>query len=225
MLATSIAAAKRASTDDTTIKPEIVNNINAEDKDDRHNVFCLFAIGVNVAIKLADDERNVMNIQTIHQKNNVGNEFITATYRRINKIRRDGKQVHFRNRPTIATYHKHNKTAMLTHNSGADGHFLRNEDRKKFCLPIFQVSAKKLGVTNDGACNSKYVTILPSPQISNRAAEADTFKESQTPLMSVGKTAEDGNVSIFTKDGVTVYKEEDVLITCQRNPILVSKKD
>ena len=38
------------------------------------------------------------------------------------------------------------------------------------------------------------------------------------------KTADDGNVSIFTKDGVTVYKEEDVLITCQRKPILVGKR-
>ena len=43
--------------------------------------------------------------------------------------------------------------------------------------------------------------------------------------MSVGKTADNGNVSIFTKDGVTVYKEEDVLITCQRNPILIGKRD
>ena len=43
--------------------------------------------------------------------------------------------------------------------------------------------------------------------------------------MSVGKTADDGNVSIFTKDGVTVYKEEDVLITCHRKLILVDKRD
>ena len=43
--------------------------------------------------------------------------------------------------------------------------------------------------------------------------------------MSVGKTADDGNVSILTKDGVTVYKEEDVLITCERNPILVGNRD
>ena len=43
--------------------------------------------------------------------------------------------------------------------------------------------------------------------------------------MSVGKTADDGNVSIFTQDGVTVYKEEDLLTTCQRNTILVGKRD
>ena len=43
--------------------------------------------------------------------------------------------------------------------------------------------------------------------------------------MSVVKTADDGNLSIFTKDGVTLYKEEYVLITCQRNPILIGNRD
>ena len=87
------------------------------------------------------------------------------------------------------------------------------------------MSAKKLVVANGGACNSKYVTTLPFPQLSNRAAEADTFKEFPTYLMSVGKTADGGNVSIFTKERVPVFKEEDVLITCQRKPIIVGKRD
>ena len=41
--------------------------------------------------------------------------------------------------------------------------------------------------------------------------------------MSVGKTADDDNMSIFTKEGVPVYKEEDVLITCQIKPIIIRK--
>ena len=41
----------------------------------------------------------------------------------------------------------------------------------------------------------------------------------------MGKTAGDGNVSIFTKKGVTVHKEEDVLITCKGAPILIEKRD
>jgi hypothetical protein len=32
--------------------------------------------------------------------------------------------------------------------------------------------------------------------------------------MSVGKTADNDTVSVFTKEGVNVFKEEDVLITC-----------
>ena len=86
-----------------------------------------------------------------------------------------------------------------------------------------RISAKKVGVANGGLCNSKYVTKLPFPQISNKAAEVDTFKELPTSLMSVGITVNDGNVPIFTKESITVYKEEDVLITRQRKPILIRK--
>ena len=43
--------------------------------------------------------------------------------------------------------------------------------------------------------------------------------------MSVGKTADDGTVSVFTKEGVTVFKEEDVLITCKGEPILIGVRD
>jgi hypothetical protein len=39
--------------------------------------------------------------------------------------------------------------------------------------------------------------------------------------MSVGKTTDDGTISIFTKEGVTVHKEQDVLITCKGEPILI----
>ena len=56
-------------------------------------------------------------------------------------------------------------------------------------------------------------------------AEADTFEELPTSLMSVGKTAGDGNVSILTKDGVAIHKEEDVLISCQKKPIIIVKRD
>ena len=70
-----------------------------------------------------------------------------------------------------------------------------------------RVSAKKVGVANGGAYNVKYVTKPPLPQLSNKSAEADTFEEFPTSLMSVGKTADDGNIFIFTKEGVTIYKE------------------
>jgi hypothetical protein len=43
--------------------------------------------------------------------------------------------------------------------------------------------------------------------------------------MSVGKIADDGNVSIFTKDGVTVHDEQDVLITCQGEPLFIGVRD
>ena len=43
--------------------------------------------------------------------------------------------------------------------------------------------------------------------------------------MSVGKTSDDGNVSIFTDEKLQVYKEADVLITCIGKPILIGKRD
>ncbi len=43
--------------------------------------------------------------------------------------------------------------------------------------------------------------------------------------MSVGKTANDGTISIFTKDGVTVHKETDVLITCKGEQLLIAVRD
>ena len=62
-----------------------------------------------------------------------------------------------------------------------------------------RVSNKKVGVTNSSACNGKYVNKLPFPQISDKVAEADTFEELPTSLMIVGETANDGNLSIFTR--------------------------
>ena len=41
----------------------------------------------------------------------------------------------------------------------------------------------------------------------------------------MGKTADNGTVSVFSKTGVTVYKVEDVLITCKGEPILIGVQD
>ena len=69
------------------------------------------------------------------------------------------------------------------------------------------------------------MTKLPFPQLSKKAAEADTFDEFKTSLMSIGKATDDGNVSMFTKKDVKVYKEDDVLITCKGKPILAGRRD
>lgn len=43
--------------------------------------------------------------------------------------------------------------------------------------------------------------------------------------MSVSKTWDDGTFSIFTMDGITVHKEQDVLITCKGKVILIGVWD
>ena len=50
MLAASRAAADRSSTNDSTAKPEITNNSDAQEKSDRQNVFRLASIGVKEGI-------------------------------------------------------------------------------------------------------------------------------------------------------------------------------
>ena len=130
----------------------------------------------NTAIKLADDERNVMDKTTIHQRAQLDKAFITVASQHINIITRDGKNIQFKSKSSIATYQQHNETTMLAYDSGADGRYLSEKYRTKLGLPILIISDKKVGVANGVACNGKYITTLPFPQLSNKAAEADTFE-------------------------------------------------
>jgi hypothetical protein len=41
----------------------------------------------------------------------------------------------------------------------------------------------------------------------------------------MGKTSDDGMVSVFRKEGLNVFKEEDVIITCKGQPILIGIQD
>ena len=113
----------------------------------------------------------------------------------------------------------------LTYDSGANGHYVREDNRKEACMPILRSSSKKFEVANGGTCKAKNVMQLPFPQLSKRATKADTFTNFPTSLMSVGKTSDDGTISIFTKTGVTVHKETDVLIRCKGSPLIIGVRD
>ena len=82
-----------------------------------------------------------------------------------------------------------------------------------------------MGVANGGTSHSVNATSLPFPQLSSTARQAHSFTDFPHSLMSVGKTADDGTVSIITKDGVIVHRESKVLITCQGKPIFVGVRD
>ncbi len=43
--------------------------------------------------------------------------------------------------------------------------------------------------------------------------------------MSLGKTLDDGMVSVFTKEDINIFKEEANLITCKGEPILIGIQD
>ena len=106
---------------------------------------------INTTIKLAHDERNIMNKPTIRQRAQVDKAFITANSQHNNIITCDSKHIEVKSKPSVATYPKHNNTPMLTYDSVADGHYLSEKDRTKLDLPILRISYKKLGVANGGA--------------------------------------------------------------------------
>ncbi|KAL7481575.1 hypothetical protein ACHAW6_007280, partial [Cyclotella cf. meneghiniana] len=76
---------------------------------------------------------------------------------------------------------------------------------------------KHVGITNRSSSRAKHITQLPFKHLSTNANQADTFEDFPTSLMSVGKMADDSTISIFTKDGATIHKEQDVLITLKAN--------
>eukprot|EP00804_Cyclotella_cryptica_P016689 CCRYP_001998-RA/>CCRYP_001998-RA protein AED:0.45 eAED:0.45 QI:0/-1/0/1/-1/1/1/0/132 len=114
---------------------------------------------------------------------------------------------------------------MLSYDSGADGHYRSKADCRSVGLPIIQPSTNHVGVASGGTSIGKHATALPFAHLSPTASAADSFKDFPTSLMSVGKTADDGTISIFTKDGVTIHKETDVLITCHSKPLLIRVRD
>ena len=83
-------------------------------------------------------------------------------------------------------------------------------------------STKQVMVANGEKSKVQNVTSLPFPALSSKAQQADTFNKFPTSLMSVGKTANDGKISIFTKDGVN---QKDVLITCINKPLFIGVPD
>ena len=135
------------------------------------------------------------------------------------------KHVAFQSQAHIRYFNPNDDTPMLTYDSGADGHYLNEADRQSAGLPIIRPSTKRVGVANGGTSVGKHATTLPFTHLSPTASAADSFEDFPTSLMSVGKTADDGTVSIFTKDGVTIHKETDVLITCHGKPLLIGVRD
>ena len=114
---------------------------------------------------------------------------------------------------------KNENKVMLTYNSGADGHYISESDRKAAGLPVLRPSTKRAIVANGEKCKGSSVTQLPFPTQSKKARSANTFHNFPMPLTSVGKTADDGKILIFTKEGVKLYNKQDILIMCKGKPI------
>jgi hypothetical protein len=146
---------------------------------------------------------------------------IGQTFKKIS----NNKHIRFAKNNEVHLFDNAETPIMITYNSGADGHFISKKDRRKAGLPIIQKSTRQVGLANGGVSQAKFVTQLPFKDLSARATQADTFQDFPSSLMSMGKTTNDGTIFIFAKDGVTVHKETDVLITCKREPILIGVRN
>ena len=89
--------------------------------------------------------------------------------------------------------------AFITYNSGADGHYINEQDRIAAGLLILRKLTKRVGVANGGSSTAEHVTQLPIKQILTKANQSDTFVEFSHSLMSAGKAADDGPISMFAK--------------------------
>ncbi len=110
---------------------------------------------------------------------------------------------------------------MASLDSGANNHYISEDDRKQLNLPILRKSSRRMGVANGGTSRGIHVTQLPFESLSQKASQADTFRDFPDSLISVGQLAYDETISIFLKEGVSVHKEEDVLITVKNEPLLI----
>ena len=155
---------------------------------------------------------------------NTGHALVASVRRALHSLQQ-ANHVHFQNDMSQTRFFSHEAVPSITYDSGADGHYLNEADRKAARLPILRSSSKQVAVANGHISAATHVSRLPFPGLSKTATKADTFHDFPQSLMSVGKVSDDGTLSIFTKDGVTVHKEEDVLITCKGAPILIGVRD
>jgi hypothetical protein len=141
-------------------------------------------------------------------------------------VSQDESHVRFAKQAHIQEYNTGGLPIMASLDSGADNHYISEDDRKRLKLPILRKSSRRVGVANGGTSKGIHVTQLPFQNLSAAAIKADTFNDFPDSLISVGQLiADDETISIFSKEGVSVHKEEDVLITVNNEPILIGVRD
>eukprot|EP00804_Cyclotella_cryptica_P019513 CCRYP_006650-RA/>CCRYP_006650-RA protein AED:0.36 eAED:0.36 QI:0/-1/0/1/-1/1/1/0/427 len=177
------------------------------------------------AIDNAHTRTRKPTVTLLQASKNTGYALATKIRQTLRKCLPSAHHVTFQAQAQVRYFHPNNSEPMITYDSGADGHYLSEADCHLANLPILRPSTKRVGVANGSTSMGKHATTLPFPLLSQTAAAADSFDDFPTSLMSVGKTSDDGTISIFTKDGVTIHKEQDVLITCHGKPLLIGVRD
>ena len=95
-------------------------------------------------------------------------------------------------------------SVWVTYDYGTNVQFSNETDQAHAVLPILKPPTKKVGVSNGGVSVGTHVTRLPFTQLYHKASTEETFTDYPNSFVSVGKTANDYTVSVFTKDKVKV---------------------
>ncbi len=128
---------------------------------------------------------------------------ISQTFKKIS----NNKHVRLAKHNEVHLFSNTETPIMVAYNLGADSHYISKKDRRKAGLPIIQKSTRRVGVANGGVSQAKFVTQLPFKDLSAKAKQADTFQDFSSSLMSIGKTVNNGTISISPKM-VSQYKKK-----------------
>jgi hypothetical protein len=78
----------------------------------------------------------------------------------------NNKHVRFATNNKVHLFDNAETPIMITYDSGADGHYISEKDRRKVGLPIIQKCNRWIGVANGGVSQAKFVTQLPFKALS-----------------------------------------------------------
>jgi hypothetical protein len=107
-----------------------------------------------VAIDTAHSKPTKPSPSLLQQSKNLEQMLSAPTRRLVRKITNSNQhRVTFAGQAMVAEYNSKNSTVMVTYDSGADGHYISEKDRKKVGLPILRISAKKVSVVNGSTCS------------------------------------------------------------------------
>jgi hypothetical protein len=177
------------------------------------------------AINSSHVRQDKPSIGLVQRRRNLVYSMSSAFNQTIKKLNKTKQHVSFATHNTVRLCKDHKEHLMITYGSGSNSNYLSKKDCIKAGPPILQPSTRRDGVANQGTSQAQHVTRLPFHKLSARARQADTVQDFPTLSMSVGKTSDNSTISVSTKTGVTVFKEEDVLITCKSKPILIGMQD
>ena len=95
----------------------------------------------------------------IQQGRNTSYNISTRLGKALSILHPEKKRVQFAKETSTRMFNKQNEPIVLmTYDSGADGHYMSEKDRKQLHLPILKQSMKRVGVANGDVVQGKYKT-------------------------------------------------------------------